>query len=263
MLSYINTFAIFISLLVQNNDPTIKLHNGLTLSINGQYEESELILKAITDKDVVRHNLYHFTRLLNNFSINNKDEAQKHAKAIEDSFKDDLPLRYKTLAYMMTEDLKHWKSNDLKDIGRDMKMSSDRLANSQGGKTTQKIQKDIIDKLDTFIKEQEDKNNNKNKSAKSKKGDGKKEGDEKEDDGKVPGQNQNKNQDQPAQDSNIMNGNGTGRVEEKKLRHLAENWGKMPPSKRAEAVQEITRDLPPKYKPMIEEYFKSLNKIRR
>jgi hypothetical protein len=26
-------------------------------------------------------------------------------------------------------------------------------------------------------------------------------------------------------------------------------------------VQEITRDLPPKFKPMIEEYFKSLNRV--
>ena len=30
---------------------------------------------------------------------------------------------------------------------------------------------------------------------------------------------------------------------------------------RAKAIQEITRDLPAKYKPMIEDYFKSLNRI--
>ena len=52
-----------------------------------------------------------------------------------------------------------------------------------------------------------------------------------------------------------------GTVDEKKLRKLAEEWGKLPQAERAKAIQEITRDLPAKYKPIIEEYFKSLNKL--
>ena len=35
----------------------------------------------------------------------------------------------------------------------------------------------------------------------------------------------------------------------------------MLPAKRAQVVEELTRDLPAKYKPMIDEYFKSLNRI--
>ena len=59
----------------------------------------------------------------------------------------------------------------------------------------------------------------------------------------------------------IMGGSGEGKVSEKKLKKLAESWGVLPPAERAKAIQEITRDLPPKYRPMIEEYFKSLNKV--
>jgi hypothetical protein len=58
-----------------------------------------------------------------------------------------------------------------------------------------------------------------------------------------------------------MGGGGDGKVDDKKLKKLAEEWGKLPASERAKAIQEITRDLPPKYRPMIEEYFKSLNKL--
>lgn len=58
-----------------------------------------------------------------------------------------------------------------------------------------------------------------------------------------------------------MGGSGAGKVDEKKLRKLAEEWGKLPQAERAKAIQEISRDLPAKYKPIIEEYFKSLNKL--
>jgi hypothetical protein len=66
---------------------------------------------------------------------------------------------------------------------------------------------------------------------------------------------------QHAADSTIMGGAGAGKVDDKRLKKLAEEWGKLPESERAKAVQEITRDLPAKFKPMIEDYFKSLNKI--
>ena len=42
---------------------------------------------------------------------------------------------------------------------------------------------------------------------------------------------------------------------------MAEVWGKLPAAERQKMVQEITRDMPAKYKPMIEQYFKSLNQI--
>jgi hypothetical protein len=50
-------------------------------------------------------------------------------------------------------------------------------------------------------------------------------------------------------------------VDEKALKKVAEVWGTLPASERAKLAQELTRDLPAKYKPMIEEYFKSLNRI--
>lgn len=58
-----------------------------------------------------------------------------------------------------------------------------------------------------------------------------------------------------------MGGAGAGKVDDKQLRKYAEEWGGYTPEKRAEVVKELTRDLPAKYREMIDEYFKSLNRI--
>lgn len=228
-------------------NPDAQLQNGLDLSKNGFYEESERVLKEVPPKSVKNYEMYNYARLLNNFATNNKAEAEKYAKNLEDSFTHDLPTRYKALAYMMTEDLKRWKKDDLGDIERDMKKSADRLGKAQGGERTQQVQKEIVAKLDKLIKEQEDKANG-----------GKGEGQDAAQGKPKPGQGQG--QGQPAPDSVVMGGSGKGKIDEKELRKVAETWGTLPPAKRAQVVQEITRDLPDKFRPMIEEYFKALNK---
>ena len=50
-------------------------------------------------------------------------------------------------------------------------------------------------------------------------------------------------------------------MDEKLLKQYAEKWGTLPAAERQRIAQEITRDVPAKYKPMIEEYFKSLNRL--
>ena len=52
-----------------------------------------------------------------------------------------------------------------------------------------------------------------------------------------------------------------GTIDEKKLRSYEENWGKLPEAERKKIVQDVVRDLPPKFKPMIEDYFRSLNRM--
>jgi hypothetical protein len=44
----------------------------------------------------------------------------------------------------------------------------------------------------------------------------------------------------------------------KKVKEIAEIWGKLPPGKQAEAMVELTRDLPPKYREAIERYVKDI-----
>ena len=64
----------------------------------------------------------------------------------------------------------------------------------------------------------------------------------------------------PMPDSGIATNGGPGNVNEAKLKAYQENWGKMGDKERERAILELTRDLPPRYKQVIEDYFKSLNK---
>jgi len=62
------------------------------------------------------------------------------------------------------------------------------------------------------------------------------------------------------QDSNIANNSGPGNVDPKRLKEMAEVWGRLPEKERAKAMLELTRDMPPRYREVIENYFKNLSK---
>jgi von Willebrand factor type A domain len=51
-----------------------------------------------------------------------------------------------------------------------------------------------------------------------------------------------------------------GNVDLKKIRTVSENWGSLPELERAKAIQELTRDLPPKYREAINKYFEALGR---
>jgi hypothetical protein len=224
---------------------TLRAEDPYKLTDQGDYEKSDVLLKQIQPNSD-EFAKYAFYRGVNAFAMNNKDEAKKWLELVFDSFDKNIPTRYKNTAGMMLYDLENWKKDDLGDIGRDMGISGNKLKNNYAGEKTQHVQKEIVNKLDKMIKELENK---------GKGGDGQANGKD-----SLPGPG---GQGQPAQDSHVMGGSGAGKVDEKKLRQVAENWGTLPPARRAEIIQEITRDLPPKYKPMIDEYFKALNRTHK
>jgi hypothetical protein len=51
---------------------------------------------------------------------------------------------------------------------------------------------------------------------------------------------------------------GTGQVDIKKAKEIAEMWGKLPEKERAEALRELTRSMPAKDRAVIEAYFKEI-----
>ncbi len=64
------------------------------------------------------------------------------------------------------------------------------------------------------------------------------------------------------QDSQIAPFGGAGNVDPKRLTKDAEQWGKMPEKERAKAMAELTRDMPPRYREVIEQYFKKLGQTQ-
>ena len=49
-------------------------------------------------------------------------------------------------------------------------------------------------------------------------------------------------------------------MDPKKLKEMAEVWGKLPEKERAKAMLDLTRGMPPRYREVIEKYFKELSR---
>jgi hypothetical protein len=167
----------------------------------------------------------------------------------------DAPDRYKLVASLMFFEMQNWSPDpkDLANIERLMDNSGRRLELARAGEKTQDIQRKIIFRLDELIKELENQQKNGGQCNGGNCPNGGQSG------GNRPGSQQNPSN--PAPDSVIMGGSGKGIVDEKELRKIAESWGTLPPDRRAKIIEDINRDLPPKYKPIIDEYFKALNRI--
>jgi len=216
------------------------------------YEEALEALNAITPENVVDPASYFFFKAVAEHATMKRDAAAGSITRLLDDVAD-APDRYKMVATLMFFDMVNW-SPDPKDLGNIEKLmdnSGRRLDLSRPDDKTQDIQKKIVFRLDEVIKELENQSKPGQCNGGNCPGGGKP--------GNKPGSTLTPSN--PAQDSVIMGGSGAGKVDEKKLRAIAEQWGGLPPAERAKVVEDITRDLPAKYKPMIDEYFKSLNRI--
>jgi hypothetical protein len=212
------------------------------------YEEALGTLKQVPAEQVVDPAAYFFNRAVAEHALIQKKEAVKSIIRLLDEVQD-APDRYKMLATIMFVQMQGWTSEEksLQHIGKLMDNVERRLDLGRGGKETQDIQKKIVFRLDELIKEKENQckgccNGGNCPGGGSKPGNG----------GGAPNA--------PMQDSHGGSNSGPGKIDEKKLKTMAENWVKMNDKDRAAAMTEITRDLPAKHRVVIEEYFKQLAK---
>ncbi len=228
----------------------VPINSAENYTLKGDYEKSNEILSTFLPKKDERAK-YYYLQAVNHFALNDRKNFLKSIEDFDFVSNSETPVRYRNLVLAMKHDLEQWDATPLNDIQRDMRKSADRLENSYAGKKTQNIQEEIVKKLDKLIKEEEDKKNKANASNNPNPSDP---------NGKtVPGQDKIPNM--PAPDTIIMGGKGDGKVDEKVLRKIAEQWGTLPPAARAKVVQDLTKELPPKYEQLIKNYFESLNKF--
>jgi len=214
------------------------------------YEEAVEALKGVKPESVVDPSAYFFYKAVAEHALMKKDDAAQSIVRLLDDVAD-APDRYKMVATLMFFDMQGWKKDekDLSNIAKLMDNSGRRLEIARAGKQTQEIQKKIVFRLDEVIKELENQckgNCNCNGGACP---------------GGQPGNGNPGNTTQPSSPQTESKGGQTstpGRVDEKKLKELAENWGKLPEKDRAKAMMEMTKDLPPRYREIIENYAKSI-----
>jgi len=245
-------------------DPFFRANFGLVvarqLSNRRVHEEALAILGSMTPEQTVDPATYLFHRAVSEHALLKKDDANRTiVRLIQDAAGS--PERFKTVGALMMLDMQTWKK-DLGNVARLMDNSERRLEVGRAGPQTQKIQKEVIARLDEMIKELE----NKAKKAASGGGGGGGGGDPNGGscpDGGSPGGNAGgANPKSPMQDSQIATNGGPGNVDIAKLQKLTEGWGKMLPAERAKAMQEVqdlVSGLSPEHRESFQRYFEEIN----
>ena len=150
----------------------------------------------------------------------------------------EIPVRYERVARLLRADLTSLEDESLDHIARRMRDITRRLGLGRAGPVTRQVQDGVIESLDKLIAAIEEQQNQQSGGGGS------------------PGAG-NSGNGKPMDDSRLAGGQGAGDVTRKDLGD-GDGWGNLPPHKREEALQQISREFPAHYREAIEQYFKRL-----
>ncbi len=228
------------------------------LSERHVYEQVLDTLKNVKAEQTVDPATFFFTKAVAEHALIMKDPA---LESIDHLLADvsDAPRRYRTVGALMVFDMMNWKdggqdiASRLDPLTRKMKAVKDRLDLERGGEKTQKMEKEIVFRLDEVIKELENQQKNGGKGGGN--------------NGNCPPGGDKDGQDQPnantstspAKDDYLTNTKGKGVIDIKKMQENASHWGDKNPKERADAMSDMTKDLPPDLRDTVERFFKELS----
>jgi len=132
----------------------LALAYGKALSNRRIYEEALEALDSVKPEQVVDPATLLFHKAVAEHSLQMAREANNTIVRLLDDVTD-APERYKMVSALMVFDMMTWKDKDLGSIARKMDNIERRLDLSRGGPKTQKIQKEVVARLDELIKEKE------------------------------------------------------------------------------------------------------------
>ncbi len=118
------------------------------------YEEALDALRTVPVEQVVDPGQYLFQKAVAEYELMLRRDADESIVRLLDDVTD-APERYKMVAALMHFDMQLWKDKDLGWISRKMDNIERRLGHARGGPTTQKMEKEVVMRLDELIKEKE------------------------------------------------------------------------------------------------------------
>lgn len=124
------------------------------LSHRRVYEEALDALKAVKAEQTVDPGTYLFHRAVAEHALMQKKDGEGTILRLLDEVAD-APERYKMVGALMYFDMQSWQDKDLGWISRKMDNIERRLDLSRGGPKTQKMQKEVVARLDELIKQLE------------------------------------------------------------------------------------------------------------
>jgi hypothetical protein len=220
------------------------------LSNRKVHEQALESLKGVKPEQTVDPASYFFFRAVSEHALIQREAALDDIDHLLSDVAD-APERYRTVGALMVFDMMQWKDKGLDPIVRKMNSIKDRLEIARGGEKTQKMQKDVVFRLEEIIKELENQ-----KKGGAGNGGNCPSGGDKPGDGNKP--NDTIRSSSPAPDSMILGGSGAGKIDLRKLNDVAGKWGKLPEKERADAMKDLTRDLSPDLRETVEKFFKEL-----
>jgi len=230
---------------------------GKALTLRKVYEEALEVFGLLKPEEAIDPAAYFFYKAVCEHALILKDKADASIDRLLVDVSDS-PERYRMVAALMHFDMLTWQEKDLGWIARKMDNIQRRLELKRGGKQTQKIQKEVLVRLEEMIKKLE--NDSKPPPPGGGGGGGE---DVPSGGGGMPGGGSAPGSDTssgPMRDTMGGTANGTGQIDPKKAREIAEAWGKLPEKERAAALRDLTRTMPAKDRAVIEAYFRELQK---
>jgi len=219
------------SFLIEN----MRLLVGRWMVHNNLYDEAGKQMAGMVPQEVVAPGtLLFFQSVVHHRLLESKVGLQRIEHLLMEE--DDIPRRYAAVARLMQDDLQVLKDDSLDHIARRMGDIKRRMDLGRAGPRVREIEDGVIDSLDKMIEELEKQQQQQSSSS--------------------SGGNQLQPS-SPAQDSQIMGGNGPGNVTRRNIGSGAD-WGDLPPQQREEALQQIGQDFPSHYRDVIEQYFRRL-----
>ena len=211
----------------------LRLFYGRWLAQNDLYDEAVEQLKELKPEEVVAPATLMFYLSAGYHRLLAKDKCLPLIARLLER-KEEIPVRYRTVARLMEADLSPLKTDSLDEVARLMDEIRRRLDLGRAGSRVRKQEDDVVAKLDKMIEELE---------KQQKQGGGGGGG------SLAPGK--------PAPDSAALGGRGPGNVDQKDIGR-GDGWGDLPPKERQAALQQISKELPAHYREVIEEYFRKL-----
>ena len=132
----------------------LSLAYAKALSNRRVYEEALDALNSVKAEQVVDPSAYLFHKAVAEHALNDRLAANTTIIRLLDDCAD-APERYKMVSALMVYDMIGWQEKDMGWISRKMDNIERRLDLSRGGPTTQKMQKQVVARLDEMIKELE------------------------------------------------------------------------------------------------------------
>jgi len=228
----------------------LALAYGKALANRRIHEDAlEVLNKNVKVDQVVDPAALYFHKAIAEHALLNKEEATRSINKVYECA--DAAERYKMVALLMQLDMETWQEKGLTRIGQLMGTVERRLDVARGGPHTQKIEAEIVKRLDEEIKKIE----NQAKGSGSGNGEGCPSGAPKDGGGK-PGDNVQSSS--PQKDSMGGNGKGPGKIDPKDYKGDPLQLGTLPEVERAKALQRKLAELPPEKRQLIEAYYRKV-----